>query len=188
VPAHVTAAGAGPAGLGESFGGGHAESNELRTVLAVTAAAVALSLWGLVGTRAEAREPAPDKFLSSEGIGEVADLLDERGVVTAVTDVAGSQITYLSGGRVVAGSFVVPRFPAAERASRADPSTTYVLDARLYDNADRLDRWLDDHDVAAERHRIGRWEVFLLDTRVLPEDAGLREAFALVPPMPAEHG
>jgi len=162
------------------------EDRDLRMLLAVTAAAVGLTVWGLVGTRAVASAPDPDSFLSSDGIEGVTDLLEDRGVGTAITDVSGMQITFLSDRRVEASSFVVPRVPAVERGARADPTSTYVLDADLYGNADRLDAWLTARGVAAERHRIGRWRVFLLDQRVLPEDAGLLEAFGPVPPLPAE--
>jgi hypothetical protein len=61
-----------------------------------------------------------------------------------------------------------------------------VLDADLYGNTDRLDAWLTARGVTAERHRVGRWRMFLHDQRVRPEDAGLREAFGPVPPLPAE--
>ena len=153
---------------------------------AVTAATVALASWGLVAARDEARRPGAVVYLNSEGIEEVTDLLVERDVGTAITDAAGMQVTYLSDGAVVAGSFAVPRLADAEVASREDPTSTYVLDAEAYGNADRLDRYLRFHAIPFEHHERGRWRAFLIDGHVLPEEAGLT-SFAGTVPLPVPY-
>jgi Dolichyl-phosphate-mannose-protein mannosyltransferase len=153
------------------------ERRERRMVLAVTAAATSLTLWGLIGTWSVASSAGADKFLSSDGIGEVSDLLDRRRVSTAITDIAGMQISFLTDQRTIASSFAVPRVPAFERAARNDPTSTYVLDAEADGNARLLQDWLTSEGVPFERCDIGRWRVFFLAERVLPEQVGLRVVF-----------
>ena len=150
-------------------------------LVATTAVTVALAAWGLVEARDEAERPGASTFVNSTGIVEVTDLLVERDVGTAITDSAGMQVTYLSDGAVVGGSFGVPRLAAAEAASRRDPTSAYVLDAEAFGNAERLDAYLRFAAIPFEHHEVGRWRVFLVDGRVLPEAAGLRSYVGTVP-------
>jgi hypothetical protein len=143
----------------------------------VAVATLSLTLWGLIGTRAVAARAGADKFLSSDGIGEVAELLEQRRVGTAITDIAGMQISFLTDRRTIASSFAVPRVRSFERAARNDPTSTYVLDGDADGNARLLEDWLTSAGVPFERRDIGRWCVFFLAERVLPEQVGMRLAF-----------
>lgn len=143
------------------------------TAAVVVALATALSLWGLWGTREVASRAEASRYLNSAGIEDVAALLDRRGVDTAVTEFAGTQVTFLTEGRVRGASIDVPRFEDDELAARSDPTTTYVLHRYAYLNVEHLDGWLRLEDVAFERHDIGQWSVFLLDDRLPPEEVGL---------------
>ncbi|MCU1357364.1 MAG: hypothetical protein JWM89_2782 [Acidimicrobiales bacterium] len=144
---------------------------------AVTVAAavlvVSLTAWGLAGLGEAARLPEADKFLSSRGIEEVAAFLESRHSGPVLTDIAGTQITYLTHERVRAGSFSVPRFRDLELAARSAPRSTYVLDTHLLGNAGRLNLYLTLHHLPYERRYIGRWSVFLIGSRVLPEQVPL---------------
>jgi hypothetical protein len=138
---------------------------------------VALSAWGIVGLEHAADRPNASPFLTSEGIEEVVDLLQDRAAAgapdAAISDIAGTQIGFLSDERVVAASFVSPRFGDDELRGRlADPST-YVLDRRTPRNLALLREWLDDRDIGFEEQQVGTWQVFLLDERVAPGDVGL---------------
>lgn len=146
----------------------------LAGVLAVVGVATGLSLWLLWGTRDVATPHDAPKYVNSQGVQRVAEVLDELDVGTAITDSSGMQINFFTDGRVRAASFDVPRMRADERAARADPTTTYVLDGGEYGNADHLEFWLQLNGVDYERRDIGRWRVFLLDEQVLPQQAGLR--------------
>lgn len=131
----------------------------------------ALTSWGLAGLD-EARS-GDQRFLEAAGTTEVIDLLEERGVTFATTDLAGAQITYATEGRIKASSFAVPRFPELERLTRVRQPSTYVLDARLYGNAERLERWLFFEGIPFERVRQGVWVVILVDRWVPPWSPGL---------------
>ena len=134
---------------------------------------VALSVWGIVGLNREAERPGASFFLSSPGIEDVATLLEQRDVEAAITDAAGMQITFLTGGRVEGSSFAVVRLRRLEeRARRASPST-YVLDRHSSGNADRLRTWLDERHIGYTEEAVGIWRVFFLTERVLPEDVPL---------------
>lgn len=145
--------------------------------LVVTGAWVALAAWGIVGLQQAADRPNASPFLSSDGIDEVVDLLEARAATgapdAAISDIAGTQIGFLSEERVVAASFASPRFGDDElRARLADPST-YVLDRRTPRNLALLREWLDDRGIGFEEQQVGTWQVFLLDERVAPGDVSL---------------
>ncbi|HYI63106.1 MAG TPA: hypothetical protein VEW93_15045 [Acidimicrobiales bacterium] len=136
----------------------------------LAAGAVALAVWGITGLGAYAESDDVSLLLGSQDLERVAALLDEREVGTAVTDVAGAQITFLTDGRVRASSFAVPRFPDLERAARRDRTSTYVLDDRQLGNHDRLRAHLEARGVGYEEVVIGLWHVVFVDGRVLPEE------------------
>lgn len=141
--------------------------------LGVLALVTASSAWGLAGARAASDREHPNLFLSSPGIEEVAELLQERGVTAAITDTAGMQLAFLTDGEVVGASFSVPRSDTYEVLARVAERSTYVLDEELVGNADLLRLWLVANDVGFEEHDIGKWRVFLIDGRVLPEQVGM---------------
>ena len=142
-------------------------------VLGVGALAVGSTVWGLQGTIDAAERPRPNLFLASPGIEEVAELLEARNVDAFISDDAGMQIAFLTDERLIGASFAVPRSKEYEMAGRgADPST-YVLDNGLLKNADQLRMWLTRNDVGFIEKRVGKWNVFFLDRRILPSQADL---------------
>lgn len=142
-------------------------------LLTVGAAVVALSTWGIAGMEDVARRPRADKFLASPGIREVSALLDASGRRHVITDIAGMQITYLTAGRVQAGSFSVPRYRPLELAARRAPRSTYVLHDTELANADRMRLYLAQRKIPHRAVHVGTWWMFLMDQRVLPEDVPL---------------
>ena len=69
--------------------------------------------------------------------------LDARGIDVVTTDVVGHQIMFLSGGRITASSFGVPRFDDVEVAAAEQGRCTYVLRRGHLD--DLVPRQLSDH-------------------------------------------
>ena len=139
--------------------------------LTVGVAVWATTGWGLTGM--EAARGNDNRFLEAPGTSEVIDLLEQRGVTFAVTDLAGAQITYATDGRIQASSFMVPRFPELERLMANPQPSTYVLDESLGANASRLEWWLAVNQVGYERVRIGAWTVIFVDEWVPPWRAEL---------------
>ena len=139
---------------------------------AVVAALVASSTsWGIEGLE-EARG-VDVRFLEAPGTTEVIDLLEERGVAFATTDLAGTQITYSTGGRVKASSFAVPRFQDLECLMLVEQPSTYVLDNNLAHNVRNLEWYLATNQIAYERQVIGAWTVVFVEEWVPPWKAGL---------------
>lgn len=161
--------------------------HEVLTVFGVLGASVVVGAWGLAGVVDAAQASHPDHFLASPGIGQVVRYLEQERRGPALTDTAGTQITYLSHGRQLAGSFQVPRFADLEVAARAAPRSTYVLDSQASGNAARLDAYLRSRHIPVRRATFGRWAVFLVDGRVLPGTAHLR-VFAFDPTAPTSRG
>lgn len=155
----------------------------LSLVLGTSLLVGSLSSWGLVGLDTSARHSTEQQFLSSPGIENVVDLLEQRHLPAVITDESGTQITFLSHGKVKASSFNVPRFSDLERAGReADPST-YVIRNDILKTAEFLAAWLHVHGVNYERRDLGAYSVFFLDRRLPPEGipifhALLSQAFA----------
>ena len=88
----------------------------------VAAVVVATTSWGITGM--EQARGTDARFLEAAGTDDVIDLLRERGVDIATTDLAGTQITYATAGEVRASSFAVPRFAELEcLMSVEEPST-----------------------------------------------------------------
>ena len=143
------------------------------TTGAVIIVSVGLAAWGLVGLRAVGDGKDPSPFLTSEGIEDVATLLRDRRIDAAITDIAGMQLAFLTEEQVVGGSFAAPRLPDFERRARAADPSTYVLDIGLLGNVEVFDRWLRVNQVGYESVRVGKWQVFFLDRRVSPDDAGV---------------
>lgn len=137
----------------------------------VAVATWALTAWGITGMVA-ARGVDP-RFLEARGTTEVIDVLEERGVEFAITDLAGAQITYATNGRIKASSFMVPRFGDLERGMLVERPSTYVLDDSLGGNASRLELWLALNGVEYHRERYGEWTVIFAEEYVPPWRAGL---------------
>lgn len=165
-----------------------ARSGDARPATAALAAStlvIAVTVWGLVGIQQVAVGPTHYWFLSSPRLDEVAQLLEERGSGPIMTDSPGMQIAYYTEGRIEAGSFAVTRLPSYDRAARRAPRSTYVLTEDEFGNATRLQRHLDSHHIGYRREVIGRWNVFFIHQRVLPEDARLLYVFGGVVQAPA---
>lgn len=153
-------------------------------VLLVAVVGLAMSTWGLVGMRDVAERDQPDPFLASPGLDEAIDLLDDRGVTAAVTDVAGHQITFATDSEIRASTYGVPRFPDLEREGRGQGSDTYVLRVgHMGGDEQRLETYLQANDIAYERSRLGAFMVFLLDEPVPPEDVPLTTFLGPVTPL-----
>ena len=67
----------------------------------------------------------------------------------------------------------VPRYRDLEQAGRRARRSTYVLDDVQLGNANRLKLYLAAHHISNRQVHLGKWWVFFVDRRVLPEDAGL---------------
>lgn len=144
----------------------------------VVAASAASTGWGLSGL-ADVRG-ADVRFLEAAGTSEVIDLLEERGVSYAITDLAGTQITYATGGRVQASSFAVPRFDDLERLMLVEQPSTYVLDNNLANNVANLEWYLATNQIAYEKRRIGAWTVIFVEEWVPPWEANLGTLLGVV--------
>lgn len=138
---------------------------------AIGAVAALATLWGLQGM--EAAAPSDPQFLSAPGIPEVTAHLEERGVERAITDVAGTQITFESDGRIRAASFAAPRFDDLQAVMFVEEPTTYVLEADRTANDESLERWARVHDIAYERRRFGTWVVYHVDEHLPPWEVGM---------------
>lgn len=148
--------------------------------LAVAASVTAATSWGLDGL--EDARGIDVRFLEAPGTTEVIELLQERGVTFATTDLAGTQITYSTGGTIKASSFAVPRFRDLECLMLVDQPSTYVLDNNLAHNARNLEWYLATHQIDYERKVIGAWTVVFVDEWVPPWDAGLGMLLGVVKP------
>ncbi len=148
-------------------------------VLVVTGLAAASTSWGIVGLD-DARSN-DERFLAAPGTSEVIDLLEQRGVEFAVTDLAGTQITYATEGRVRASSFAVPRFADLECEMTVERPTTYVLDNSLANNVTNLEWYLATNQIPYEKQEHGVWTVVFIDRWVPPWDAGLVMLLGVVP-------
>ena len=147
-------------------------------VLVVAGLAAASTSWGVVGLN-EVRT-LEVRFLEAPGTREVIDLLEERGVEVAITDIAGTQITYATGGRVRASSFAVPRFDDLECVMLVETPSTYVLDNKLANNVANLEWYLATNQIAYTKQQIGTWTVVFVDEWVPPWRAGLRMLLGVV--------
>jgi hypothetical protein len=130
-----------------------------------------VSWWGITGMAAVG--PTDTNFLSSPGIPEVTGFLEGRGVDTAITDVAGTQITFESEGRIEAASFAAPRFRHLQAVMWDDGPSAYVLETDRSRNDERLEQVARERGISFERRRFGEWTVYLLDERLAPWDAEL---------------
>jgi hypothetical protein len=140
---------------------------------ALAAAVLVLTMWGLVGLRAVGERPEPDQFVASPRIDRVVDLLQERGVHEAITDVAGSQLTFLSDRVIVASSYAVPRFSEDEEEGESASHSTFVLRKGKSDAATRLRAYLAAEHIGYEHRSVGTYDVFFIDGRVRPADIPL---------------
>jgi hypothetical protein len=131
----------------------------------------AMTAWGLAGLDEASSDDV--RFLDAPGTTEMIRLLEDRHVTYAITDLAGAQITYATGGRIKASSFAVPRFPELERLMLVEQPSTYVLDDELGGNASRLELWLALRHIPYERVRHGVWTIILIDRWVPPWEAEL---------------
>lgn len=131
----------------------------------------ALATWGLVGLDEVRTNDV--RFLEAPGTTQVIRLLEDRGITFVTSDLAGTQITYATAGRIKASSFAVPRFPALERLTAVRQPSTYVIDDALAGNSSKLEWYLATHHIPYERHRIGVWTVVLIDRWVPPWEAKL---------------
>ena len=113
--------------------------------------------------------------------------LERRGIDVVTTDSAGMQITFLSGGEIVASSFGSPRVEDFERLAAAVPETTFVLAGGPPDNPKRLRTWADSSGatVTDEAH-IGQYWVISFDQRVTANQADLQVFGGVAPPASGE--
>lgn len=146
----------------------------------VSAAVIGVSHWGITGMEAVSDHDA--RFLNARGSGDVVAFLEDREIDFAITDMAGTQITYVTGGEIRASSFAVPRFLDLEREMLVDRPSTYVLDDHLGGNAGRLATWLEERSIPYERHRFEVWTVITIDRWVPPWEARLVTMKGLVEP------
>lgn len=149
-------------------------------VMASLAGVLALlsSSWGLVGL--DEVRGLDVRFLEAAGTSEVIDLLEDRGVTFATTDLAGTQITYATGGNVKASSFAVPRFDDLERLTLVRQPSTYVLDNNLANNVRNLEWYLATNGIPYEKQVIGAWTVVFVDEWVPPWEANLGTLMGVV--------
>lgn len=137
----------------------------------VTMAAAMTSWWGIQGL--EAAAPTDTAFLASPGIPEVADFLQERGITTATTDVAGTQLTFETDGAIRAASFGAPRFRDLQAVMFERRPTTYVLERDGSGNTALLEREVRRRGIGFEKRTFGVWNVYLLDRWLPPWEVGL---------------
>lgn len=141
---------------------------------------LASTAWGVDGM--EQARGSDVRFLEASGTSEVIDLLQERGVQVAITDLAGTQITYATGGDVRASSFAVPRFDELECTMFEEDPSTYVLDNDLAHNVRNLEWYLATNGIAYEKQVIGAWTVVFVEEWVPPWEAGLGMLLGVVQP------
>lgn len=135
----------------------------------VTLIGALVSWWGISGM--EDVRSTDSAFLSSPGLPEVTDFLEARGVDAAITDIAGTQITFESEGRIEAASFAAPRFRHLQSVMWRDEPSVYVLETSRSRNDERLEAEAERRGIAFERRRFGAWTVYLLDEHLAPWDA-----------------
>ena len=140
-------------------------------VLVVAGLAAASTSWGMVGL--DEVRTLDVRFLEAPGTSRVIDLLEDRDVRFAVTDLAGTQITYETGGRVKASSFAVPRFDDLECLMLVEQPSTYVLDNNLANNVANLEWYLATNEIPYTKQQIGTWTVVFAEEWVPPWEAGL---------------
>jgi MFS family permease len=140
-------------------------------VLVVAGLAAASTSWGMVGL--DEVRTLDVRFLEAPGTSRVIDLLEEQEVEFAVTDLAGTQITYETGGRVKASSFAVPRFDDLECLMLVEQPSTYVLDNNLANNVANLEWYLATNEIPYTKQQIGTWTVVFAEEWVPPWEAGL---------------
>lgn len=138
---------------------------------AIAGVAALVSWWGLAGM--EQARSSDRLFLAAPGIGEVVAFLEDREVDRVTTDLAGSQITFASGGDIEAASFASPRFGDLQRTMTVEEPSVYVLETGRHDNDRQLERAAEAEGIAFEKHRFGVWTVYLLDEWLPPWRAGL---------------
>lgn len=143
--------------------------------VAVTlAGAAAVAVWGCVGMIGIANRPEPDLFLASPGLPQVVAYLEAEHRDAAMADASGQQLAYVSGGRIAAASYAVPRFEDLEARGGTTGLTTYVLRTGYFGGDDRrLERHLRAQGIGYTRTEIGAFTVFLLDRPVAPADVPL---------------
>jgi len=147
---------------------------------AVAAVVVATTSWGITGM--EQARGTDARFLEAAGTDDVIDLLRERGVDIATTDLAGTQITYATAGEVRASSFAVPRFAELECLMSVEEPSTYVLDNHLASNVRNLEWYLATEEIDYEKRVVGAWTVVFVDEWVPPWEAGLGMLLGVVSP------
>ena len=150
------------------------------SAVVVAALAAATTGWGLTGM--EDARGTDVRFLEAAGTSEVIALLEERGVEFVITDLAGTQITYATGGRVKASSFAVPRFSELECLMLDERPSTYVLDNALAQNVATLDWYLTLNGIDHEKRVIGAWTVVFADDWAPPWKAGMGMLLGVVQP------
>lgn len=138
---------------------------------AIAGAAALVSWWGLAGM--EQARSSDRLFLAAPGIGDVVAFLEEREVDHVTTDLAGTQITFASGGDIEAASFAAPRFGDLQRAMTVEEPSVYVLETGRHDNDRQLERVAEAEGIGFEKHRFGVWTVYVLDAWLPPWRAGL---------------
>ena len=151
---------------------------DVAVVAVVAALATTSAAWGLNGLQ-DVRG-ADVRFLEANGTSEVIALLEERDIDFATTDLAGTQITYATEGRVKASSFAVPRFDELEALMSVHQPSTYVLDNNLAHNARNLEWYLNHNEIPYEQQIIGTWTVFFIDRWVPPWEAELGTLLGVV--------
>jgi hypothetical protein len=173
-------------GLAADEGGRRLRHAPVIELGALGVAAFALSTWGLVGLRDVATKANPDHFVASPGLEEVVAELEARRVDVVTTDVVGHQIMFLSGGRVTASSFGVPRFDDVEVTAAEHGRCTYVLRrGHLDDLAPRqLSAHLEREGIAFDHEEIGTFALYVLSEPVDPADVPLTWFVSPVPSVP----
>lgn len=160
---------------------------ETWTAAGVLAVAAALTMWGLVGMDELAEAPVPNAFVASPGIEGVVRYLEDRDIDVVTTDSAGMQITFLSGGDIVASSFGSPRVEDYERLAAAVPETTFVLVGGGPDNPKRLRTWAYfSGATVTDDVQIGKYWVISFDQRVTAAQASLQVFGGPAPTAPGE--
>lgn len=147
--------------------------------LVVAVLAAASTSWGISGMNEVSGTDV--RFLAAPGTDDVIRLLEENDVEYVVTDLAGTQITYQSGGRIKASSFAVPRFDDLECTMLVEQPSTYVLDNKLANNVANLEWYLATNQISYSKHLAGTWTVIFVDEWVPPWEAGLGMLLGVVP-------
>ena len=115
---------------------------------------VALSAWGL--SRHGERRRRTAIFLAAPGLDDAVDRVTASGRSIVISDIAGYQITYASGGDIEGTVFNRPRFP--ELDEDALNGKTDGLDDTLYQNRSALSLRL-----GSRRHSWSCWAFSIND-------------------------